>query len=335
MSIYSLSILFLKKNEIARTRLFVVTSKTMIQILIVIAPLFLIIFASAILQKFKNLGADWQKVLNEFALKIGLPVLIFTALVGTKFSFTEEAPLIIANSALIIASFILVFLIGKIFRIKKQTLKTLFICFAFGNVAYLGIPVLIQVSGEEILPTASLIVAIYLFWIFTIGIGYLDYSIKEKTEDIIKDIIKGLIKNPLLIAVVLGLVVGSLNITMPTILTKSLDMISASVTPTVLIVIGLFIGSSKIGKLSEWSPVLLFSAITLMALPAIFYFGLKLLGISPAQFSSSIIQAAMPLAITPFALADKYKLNKTFIARSVVLSTILAAVSLPFWASIL
>ncbi len=43
----------------------------------------------------------------------------------------------------------------------------------------------------------------------------------------------------------------------------------------------------------------------------------------------------MPLAITPFALADKYNLDKDFIARSIILSTILSAISLPFWISLL
>ncbi len=112
-------------------------------------------------------------------------------------------------------------------------------------------------------------------------------------------------------------------------------MVSASVTPTVLIVIGLFIGKSKIGKLREWMPVFLFSMLTLFVLPAGFYFGLKICGLEPSAFAPSLIQASMPLAITPFALADRYHLNKEFIVRSIVLSTILAVLSLPFWISLL
>lgn len=307
----------------------------MTQILTVIAPLFVVIFASALLQKFKNIGDDWSKVLNDFALKIGFPVLIFSALSKAPFSFSEQAQLIIANSLFILVSFLAAIIIGKILRLGKQMFRTLFICFVFGNVAYLGIPILTQISGEKILPTASLIVAIYLFWLFTVGIGYLDYTIDKNKRTVAKNIIKNLFKNPLLLSVILGIIIGSLKITLPTILLKSLDMITASVTPTVLIVIGLFIGKSKIGKLTEWLPILLFSILTLAILPAVFYFGAKFFGFIPNQFSSSIIQAAMPLAITPFALADKYALNKDFIARSIVLSTILAVVSLPFWISIL
>lgn len=211
---------------------------------------------------------------------------------------------------------------------------TLFICFVFGNVAYLGVPVLTALSGVQILPTVSLIIAIYLFWLFTIGIGYLDYSLDKNKKDVAKNILKNFTKNPLLLAVIFGLLIGSFKIAIPAIVLKSLDMISASVTPTVLVVIGLFIGTSKVGKLSEWIPVLLFSLFTLALFPAGFYFGVKFFGFAPSQFSSSIIEAAMPLAITPFALADKYNLHKTFIARSIVLSTILSVVSLPFWISV-
>ncbi len=145
----------------------------MIQVLTIIAPLFLIIFASALLQKFKNIGDEWSKVLNEFALKIGLPVLIFSALAKTSFSFKAEAALIIANSLFLLLSFVLAVIVGKILRLNKQMFLTLFICFTFGNIAYLGIPVLTEVSGVQILPTVSLIIAVYLFWLFTIGIGYL------------------------------------------------------------------------------------------------------------------------------------------------------------------
>lgn len=307
----------------------------MSEILTVIAPLFILIFASAFLQKYKNIGDDWAKVLNEFSLKIGFPVLIFSALSKAPFSFSDQARLIGANSLFIVLSLLSAIVIGKIFGLKKQMFLTLFICFVFGNVAYLGIPVLTQISGEQILPTASLIVAIYLFWMFTVAIGYLDYSVEKNKRDVVANALKNLLKNPLLIAVILGIIIGTLHVTLPNIVLKSLDMVTASVTPTVLIVIGLFIGKSKVGKIRDWFPVLLFTILTLVFLPAAFYFGLKLFGHTPSQFSSSIIQAAMPLAITPFALADKYNLNKDFIARSIVLSTILSVISLPLWISFL
>ncbi len=307
----------------------------MIQILTVIAPLFLIIFASALLQKWKNIGNDWQKVLNEFALNIGLPALIFSALAKTSFSLQTEAPLIITTSIYILLSFAAAVTIGKIFHFSKPIFLTVFLCFVFDNFAYLGIPVLTRLFSASILPTASIIVAIYLFWIFTVGTGYLEFAQNRSRQKMFANIIKNLITNPLLIAVMLGLIVGNFRIVVPSVILQSIDMLSASVTPTVLIVIGLFIGTSTIGKLSEWTGVFLFSLATLVILPACFYFGVTFFGFNPSHFSSSIIEAAMPLGTTPFALADRFGLDKKFIARSIVLSTIFSVLSLPFWIWIL
>jgi len=305
----------------------------MLQILIIIAPLFLIIFLTAFLRKFFSLGKNWSKPLNEFALNIGFPALIFSAIANASFSFQSEFPLILANVVFILISFLFGFLVAKIFKTKKTMSLTLFVCFAFNNIAYLGIPVLTQVSGDHILSTLSLIITVYIFVMFTIGTSYLDFIQNEDHQKAFKNTIKNIVKNPLLISVLLGLIVGTLNIPIPNIIQKSLDMLSSSVTPLVLTIIGLFIGASKFGKLKEWIPVFAFSFATLIIMPSIFYWGLQLFHQNPQDFSLSILEAAMPLAITPFALADKYNLNKDFIARSIVMSTILSIISLPIWIS--
>jgi hypothetical protein len=307
----------------------------MLDVLITIAPLFLIILASALVQRAKKLGEDWSRILNAFALKIGLPALIFAALAKTSFSFAEQSGLLIANSLFLIASFAVAFVVAKGLRLDPAASRTLCICLAFGNVAYLGIPTLTQIFGESILPTASIVVAVYLFWIFTVGIAYLDSSRRQGSKGLLRDVLRNLGTNPPLIAVVLGILVASFGIPLPEIVSQAIDMIAASVTPVVLIVIGLFIGKSTIGKWREWIPVFLFTAVTLLALPALFYFGVVAAGLSPHRFQASIVEAAMPLAVTPFALADEFHLNKTFIARAVVLSTILSVVTIPFWTSIL
>lgn len=307
----------------------------MIEILITILPLFLIIFASALIERFTHIGQNWSETLNEFALKIGFPVLIFSSLVGHPFSFSEQWPLIVSNSLLILSGFAFAFLVGKALRLSRQNLRTFFICIIFGNVAYLGIPIIVQTLGEQALPSTGLVIATYLFWLFTLGIGYLEHSLKKDSSTITKDIFKNLLKNPLLIAVVLGVIISGMSISLPRLFLDTLDIVKGAVTPIILIIIGLFIGTSHIGHIREWVPVLGFTFLTLFVLPGFFFLCLFLLNLSPKDFSVSIIEAGMPLAVTAFALADQYKLNKIFIARTVVLSTVLSIFSLAFWISLL
>lgn len=307
----------------------------MLETLIIIGPLFIIIFVSAVIQRFMKLGTDWIRVLNDYALYIGFPALILAALAKIRFSFDNHGDLLIVNSFFLLSSFLLTFLGCKLFVSSIRLRSTIFICLPFGNVAYLGIPVLVNIFGNEIVSDASLIVAVYLFWIFTLGISVIDYSTGLKKSHRIAKVISAIIKNPLLIAVILGILIGSFQISIPNFIWKAVEMISASTVPIVLVVIGLFIGRSEIGKLSEWISIFIFSILTLFVLPILFYFGLQVLGYSVSEFGSSILESAMPLAITPFALADKFKLDKEFIARSVVLSTILSVLSISFWKSVL
>ena len=307
----------------------------MLETLVVIAPLFIIIFGSAFLTRFDLVDKKWGDVLNEFALKLGFPALIFSAISSVRFSLSDNYEILLANSAFLLGSFLLAYLIGKVLKLKKKMFGTLFLCLAFGNVAYLGIPALVEVRGEQILAEASIIVACYLFWMFTIGTGFLEYNKAKKTEGILKKLILKLIKNPLLIAVVLGLVFAGFDIRLPEVINKSIAMLAGSVTPVVLVVIGLFLGKAKFGKIADWIPVFIFSVITLIGLPAAYWAVINYGGLEIGAYWASIIEASMPLAITPFALAKEYKLDEKFIARSIVLSTILSIVTIPFWVSFL
>lgn len=303
--------------------------------LLTIAPLFLIVFGAAIFQRFQKVDESWSTVLNSFALNVGLPALIFSALARADLVLSEQGGLLLANSLFLLLGFALTFVATYFLRLRRQLCRTLFICLAFGNVAYLGIPILTQVFGQSVVPTASLIVATYLFWIFTVGVGFLDYSQHGRKKETIKKLLSHLARNPNLIAVVLGLAVAGLGITLPKVILQPIEMLSASVTPVVLVVIGLFIGSCRLGRLRDWLPSLFFSLATLLIMPALFYFLLRLLGFSTHLFAVSIIEAAMPLAITPFALAEQFDLDKKFIVRSIVLSTILSVLTTPFWISVL
>ena len=307
----------------------------MLQTLTIIAPLFLIVFMSAFLRYRFGVGATWEKALNEFALKIGLPVLIFSTLAKIRFSFREESLLLIGNSLFLVGLFGLAILMKKVFRIERKMFLSLFICFVFSNIAYLGIPVITQLFGAEAMVSTSLVVAVYLFWVFTVGVGYLEYASGKGGRHMVRDILKNLVRNPLILAVLGGLAAGSLRIPFPGIVLQAMDMINASVTPLVLVVLGLFMGASKGGKLSDWIPALWFSLFTLIVSPLLLYGSVIVLGASIDYFSISILEAAMPLALTPFAFADMYDLHKAFIARSIVASTLLSVLTLPVWIAFL
>ncbi len=306
----------------------------MLDIFLIIAPLFVIIFAAAILRRTGFIADDWSLPFNQFALNIGLPAMVFLALAQTTIVWRQEFSLIGINAAFIIVVMLVSYAVARIMNFSDRMRDTVIVCLMFSNVAYLGIPILTQVYGTDTLSQVSIIVAVYLFGLFGVGVTFLALLHRKPDASPLRSVIRTLATNPLLLAIAAGILINILRIDMPLILTEALRMLSSAVTPVVLIVIGVFIGQTQLGSVKEWGGVALFTLVSLIGLPALFLAGCALFGAPAQAHYLSIVESAMPLGITPFALADKYNLRKSFIARSIVLGTAFSMITLPFWISI-
>jgi len=297
-----------------------------------IGPLFLVIFVGMMISRNKSVNGQWIEILNNYALWIGFPSLILVALSRLEWNLPLYGQLIAWNSARCVISMILVFPVSALLKLKNSTRRTLFLAVSYGNVAYLGIPVLRSTFGDRILPEATMISAVYVFWLFTLGIFLVEYFGDHKVH--FRQLIIRLVTNPLLIAVFTGLFIAVNHIQLPKILMGGLDIFASSVTAVVLFSLGLFMGKQPIGKFQDWMPVVVFSVVILLVLPILFLIVLK--PFVDLQVSKAwILEAAMPMGLTAYALCLKYNLNTEFASRVVVVSTLIAIVTLPIWLVIL
>ncbi len=294
-----------------------------------VLPLFLVIFTGVIFSRTKAASENWVEILNKYALWIGFPALVIASLIHLNPEGKSYLKLILLNSGYIVTSMLLAFPLAKIFNLSKRVRNSLFLVLSFGNVAYLGIPVLNNAYGNEILPVAAILSTVYLFWLFTLGIVLIESN--NETQIHFKRIVLNLLKNPLLLSVFVGLLIVAFQIKIPETLEKTINLFANSVTAVVLFSLGIFLGFNKIGKVKEWAQVVLWVAVTMLVLPLIFYFSVKNAGLDSMQFKASLLDAAMPLGLTPYVLAVQYKLETTLVARIVVLATSLSILIIPFW----
>ncbi|MBV5313914.1 MAG: AEC family transporter [Prolixibacteraceae bacterium] len=293
-----------------------------------IGPLFLVIFVGMVISRNKSVNDQWLEVLNNYALWIGFPALILVALSRLQWDMNLYGSLMGWNSLRIVFSMLMVFPVSALFRLQNSTRRTLFLAVSYGNVAYLGIPVLRSAYGDQILPQATMISSVYIFWMFTLGIFLVEYFGDHKVH--FRELVLRLVTNPLLIAVFIGLFITINHLQLPKVVVAGLDIFANSVTAIVLFSLGIFMGKQPIGKLRDWLPVLAFSFVILFVLPFLFMLVLK--PYTDFEISKAwILEAAMPMGLTAYALCLKYKLNTGFASRAVVASTLLALLSLPFW----
>jgi len=297
----------------------------MLRIIPLILPIFLVLGCGVVLRVLKAADENWVRVLNRYGLYIGFPALIFESLIHIEgASLIQNLPVYGLNIVLLVAILTLLIVPLKIFKVRNTIANTYIICTFFGNVAYLGYPVVTSVfpnaAGE-----VSIIIAIYVIILFTIGIGVLEVSKSEYTSPF--TILLNIAKNPFIAAVALGIVFIRYGISLPAYLVDALRIIKGSASPVVIISLGIFI-AQKVPLRRTWKHSLAITVVRLFAIPALFSIAGWSLDMG-SEFFISIVEAGMPLAVTPFALSSVYPLDREVIVSAIVLSTIISIFTLP------
>lgn len=282
-----------------------------------IIPLFIVIFLGFLLKKIKLAKDSWIEVLNNYALYIGLPMMIFNSFIGID---KVNTSIFFVNLVWIAVSSLGIFWLLKLFNLPKKIRNTYLICISFGNIGYLGIPFISSIMPGST-ASISLVIASTMFVQFTLVL----YLINKKSN------LMSIFKNPLIISPVLGLVVWQFNILVPEFLKKSILMISQSASPVALFAIGIFL-ARPINLNKDLVHAGIISFMKLVVFPSVFFLILLILNLN---FKIALLEAGMPVAVAVFAFTEKYKLDKNIIIYSIILSTALALITLPILSMII
>jgi len=265
----------------------------------------------------------WSIILNKYVIYIALPALLFYSLAHTTKEFLPPLNIVLINIAILIGIILITTLVTKILKLKKELALTYIFCTFFGNVAYIGFPFIFDLYPQTA-SELSILIAIHVGVAFTLGVFILEYY-KSNTVNILH-VIKKIITNPLLIAIALGSICFALGITLPHSIDRTIEMIAGSASPVVLIAIGLFM-AKKIEFDSDFWHAVTISGIKLVIMPSVFILA-TLLTKTAGSMIPSIIEAAMPVALTNFALAEIYPMKKKIIADAIIISTWISIISL-------
>jgi predicted permease len=299
----------------------------MLSIFLLVLPVFAVMGCGAILRLTNAADDVWVEILNRYGLYIGFPALIFESLLHVERSSLGEYIFIcFLTTGLLFFIIILVWISSKAFRLDRVSANTFIICSFFGNIAYLGYPITTKVfQGVE--AQVSLIIALYVFLLFTVGIFILEVS--KTQRGCFLHILVNIVKNPFIISIVAGITFVLLRIRLPLPFERALQMLKESASPVVLVALGIFM----VRKLKLRGILLSVSTLTsikLFIVPLIFYGTGIALQMVP-HFRVPVLEAAMPIAVTPFALSSVYPLDREVIAASIVVSTLLSIITLPLF----
>lgn len=216
------------------------------------------------------------------------------------------------------------FLYVRIRQIPAQREGITKFSLVFNNTGFIGIPLARMVFGQEALMIASLAEVVCDSLIFTVGIMMMDHTKKEIHLDSIL--------NPSFLSVLLGLVLLFLNLPLPVIVTKTVNIMGSATTALAMFIIGAQLAERDLKELFAQKSCYILSAIRLLVLPAVMYvFLFIILKHRTMADAVLVLMFAMPSASCTAIFARQYHKDYHYATNVVMLTTVLSVLTIPFW----
>ena len=269
-------------------------------------------------------AATLTRAINVTVLNVFLPALCIRTLYVSQID--TEAVLVPLSAGLTVLTSL--FLSVGVYRLfaKKLGLRpsetgVLVLGATFGNVTYLGLPVLAGLYGNEAAKYAlfyDLLATTPLLWF--IGVPVVA-SYGQGRRPSIRESLRTVVSLPPVWGILAGMVLNLLHVPIPQFMLKSLEMLGSLVVPLMIFSIGLALSLPEVRHAFAIVPAVI---IKLALVPLISCAGALLLGLSGNALASCVIEGAMPTMVLSLLIAEELKLDVSLAAFLIVVTTILS-----------
>jgi predicted permease len=303
----------------------------MLPVLETLTPVMFTIFLGAILAH-KNFYSDiFLSDLNALVFWVGLPAIIFNCLANT--TSIPDNMLSGFGIFLLSGSLVTVVAFGAVKFLNVDRFKVgPFVQGSFrGNLAFIAIPIVMFAMRDhddldEALSMVILIIAPAMIYYNVISVCILVRSNASKGEASIKKMISSILRNPLILSSVLGMVVLSLNIRLPGVVSNTLTYIGSISGPAALFCVGGALASAKLK--GQWHLALLASGLKVLLLPILTYGICEIVDFDPLLTFVLLVMTASPTAVASYVLVKAMKGDEELASSIIVISTLLSVLSL-------
>ena len=324
----------------------------MVEMLSVVAPLFLIIllgFAAGFARRFR----EASPYLNGFVFYFALPTFLFSAMTQAPAvdSVSWAMPLIVLTVTPVL-SIGLYYLCRGIGGPTRAGAAPTSLAGTFGNVGYFGIPISIGVLGPEAGLAAGLVHVVHnVFYmngyplvrtvVNTGESGGRSRSTAQLWRTRLWPVLRrGVLMNPMFAAIAVALVVAFGDLSLPPLINEPVTLMGDTAVPLALFCIGLALHPALEGVRSggvTLSPIVLGTTVKLLVLPVLTWAATLLFydQLGPVWAGTLIIMAATPSSTTAFLFSSEYDGDGRLAAAILVASTGLSLITLPLAAEIL
>ncbi|MBO6813691.1 MAG: AEC family transporter [Rhizobiaceae bacterium] len=305
----------------------------MLSVFFTVFPVFFILGASYLIGRFKYLPDSVADALNAYALRVGVPVLLFLAMYRLDFSKAFQVPMLVSFYTGAVTCFILGIVLSRIFwkRRPGESVAVGF-CAVFSNSVLIGIPVVQLAFGDAILAPVFGIIALHASSLYTLGMVTMEFARQDGRGfgETVRAAMSAVMANPLMFGILTGIALNLTGLELFIPLERALDMIRVTAIPVSLVGIGIVLNRYRIS--SELSEALMVSVLSLFIHPLIaFVLSYHVFGLDMLFVQAATVLAAMPPGMNVYIFANLYKRAQGLSASVLVIANILSVFTISGW----
>ena len=290
-----------------------------------IITLFVIVGVGYAAKRLRFMNDEFDRMLSKLVINIALPGMILgSVLTATELPTQAEVWLCLGLS---VASTFVMFAVAYGFTLLlripdgRRGVYRFMLC--FGNVGFIGYPVLSAIFGPDALVYAAVFNLPFNFFVFTVGAWFLtqdiDGDVKVQTS-------WRTFVTPVMLSCVAAVVLTLAGIHHAPILGEALNTLGSITTPAALLII--LPVRDLIGGPRLWTC----SVFRLIVMPAIIWAVFHAFVPAGLMFSVAVVLAGMPVATNGTMLCYQYGGNSRVMAQGTFVTTVLAIASIPILA---
>lgn len=296
-------------------------------VIVVMLTLFAIVVVGYVAGKLGYMGGTFDKRLSKLVIDITCPALILSS------AMTGQLPdrrLILPLLAISVVTYVLLtaiaWVLPRYLTQRKEWEGAMGFAIMFGNVGFMGYPVVASIFGHEAVFYAAVLNVVNTFAVFTVGTmlitgkGEVDGPRFQK---------KVLYSTPMLAAYLTMLIVALEIDEIPEFVSQSLTMIGNITVPAALLIIGSSMSNLPLRAMLGNRTVYLTTLMRLVIAPLIVFYLCTMLGFSSFVVNINTVVVAMPVATYGTILCLRHGKDTTFITEVTFFTTVLSMLTIP------
>lgn len=285
-------------------------------------------FIGIVAVKCKILDQKGLDALSKLLTKVLLPILVFTNILSgaEKSDFLGAFPLLAAAAIIYVLLFVLGWLLSLLFRLDREAGGVFRACMIFGNLGFMGIPILTDLLPKKGALYIALIFVMDQFLLWTVG---LSLSTRGASRLSFGAAIRKLI-NPAIIFILLAMAFLFAGISVPEPFFTALSKTGACATPLALIYLGAVFCYTDFGSYLRNGEIYAAILIKMCLLPVLIFAFLPRLSFVTKEIAITLgIQCALPCMSAVAMFTQGQKEAHGYSAAMIFFMTVFSIVTLP------